>query len=279
MHVADLMPTLLELGGATYPSMQDGQPLPRLIGKSWKGVLANEAASPRTERDYIAWEVFGNRALRQGDWKIRWEFKPLGKAGWELFKLDTDPAERKDLAAENPEKVKAMMVLWDEYVRENNVILPSRSMFESLDDQMPPRVADDTGYPPLIYEQQFVPPPDMLSDPKPRRRSQRCKARVHKKQKRWLDESRKRPQDPAALDAADSSGDTRVGRAAALRGDGTGARTLLLEVAVRGQCGAAGNQFAKRQFKSIRSCAPRDRKLELRRDARADRMGPYLHAG
>jgi arylsulfatase len=32
---------------------------------------------------------------------------------------------------------------------------------------MPRRVPDDTGYPPLIYERQFVPPPEMVSDPKP----------------------------------------------------------------------------------------------------------------
>lgn len=167
MHVADLMPTLLELGGTTYPSTREGRALPPLIGKSWRAVLANEAASPRDERDYIAWELFGNRALRQGDWKIRWEFKPLGKGDWELFNLAADPSERRDLAAENPAKVKAMVALWDEYVRANNVILPSRSVFESLEDQMPRRVPDDTGYPPLIYERQFVPPPEMVSDPKP----------------------------------------------------------------------------------------------------------------
>lgn len=167
MHVSDLMPTLLELGGASYPSMRDGQALPRLIGKSWKGVLANETSSPRDERDYIAWESFGNRALRQGDWKIRWQFKPLGKGDWELFNVESDPSERNDLAAQRPDKVKAMQALWDEYVRANNVILPSRSVFESLDDQLPRRVPDDPGYPPLIYERQFVPPPEMLSDPKP----------------------------------------------------------------------------------------------------------------
>ena len=54
----------------------------------------------------------------------------------------------------------------DSYVRTNNVILPSRSVFETLDDQLPKRVPDDPGYPPLIYKRQFVPPKDMLGDPK-----------------------------------------------------------------------------------------------------------------
>ena len=60
-----------------------------------------------------------------------------------------------------------MVALWDRYVRTNNVILPSRSTFETLEDQLPPRVPDDPGYPPLIYKRQFVPPKDMVADPKP----------------------------------------------------------------------------------------------------------------
>jgi arylsulfatase len=167
MHVADLMPTLLEIAGAGYPKTYKGRELPPLMGKSWGRVLAGQAESPRTEQDYLAWEIFGNRAVRQGDWKLRWEYKPLGKGDWELFNLAADPAERKDLAAERPDKVKALMALWDDYVRKNNVILPSRSMFETLDDQLPKRVPDDPGYPPLIYKKQFVPPRDMMADPKP----------------------------------------------------------------------------------------------------------------
>ena len=167
MHVADIMPTLLEIAGTSYPKTREGRHLPPLMGTSWGRVLAGQAESPRTEQDYIGWEIFGNRAVRQGDWKLRWQYKPLGKGDWELFNLAADPAERNDLAAERPDKVKALMALWDDYVRKNNVILPSRSMFETLDDQLPKRVPDDPGYPPLIYKKQFIPPRDMMADPKP----------------------------------------------------------------------------------------------------------------
>jgi arylsulfatase A-like enzyme len=167
MHVADLMPTLLEIAGTSYPKTREGRELPALMGKSWGPVLAGRAESPRTEQDYLAWEIFGNHAVRQGQWKLRWEYKPFGKGDWELFNLAADPAERKDLAAEHPDQVKALVALWDSYVRTNNVILPSRSPFETLDDQLPQRVPDDPGYPPLIYKQQFVPPKDMMADPKP----------------------------------------------------------------------------------------------------------------
>ena len=167
MHVADLMPTLLEIAGTTYPDSLDGRELPPLIGKSWGQVLAGKAESPRTERDYLAWELFGNRAVRQGDWKLRWQFKPFGKGDWELFDLKNDPAERKDLASERPDTVKALVALWDAYVRANNVVLPSRSVFETLDDQLPQRTPVDPGYPPLIYKRQFVPPKELMADPKP----------------------------------------------------------------------------------------------------------------
>ena len=167
MHVADIVPTLLEVAGASYPKTHEGRELPPLFGRSWNRVLAGEAESPRTGDDYLAWEVFGNRAVRQGDWKIRWQHKPYGKSDWELFNVAADPAERKDLAAARPDKLKALLALWDGYARANNVILPSRSMFETLEDQLPPRVPDDAGYPPLIYKRQFAPPKEMLADPKP----------------------------------------------------------------------------------------------------------------
>ena len=167
MHVADIMPTLLETAGAGYPKSSDGRELPALLGKSWVPVLAGQAESPRTDKDYVGWEVFGNRAVRQGNWKLRWQVKPLGKGEWELFDLANDLAERKDLAAERPDKVKEMVALWDDYARTNNVVLPSRTMFETLEDQLPPRVPDDAGYTPLIYKKQFVPPPEMVADPKP----------------------------------------------------------------------------------------------------------------
>ncbi len=166
MHVADLMPTLLEIAGASYPKTLDGNELPALLGKSWGPVLAGQAESPRTEQDYLAWEIFGNRAVRQGDWKLRWEYKPLGKGDWELFNLAADPSERKDLASERPDKVKALLATWDTYVRANNVVLPSRSLFETLEDQLPPRTPDDPGYPPLVNKRQFMPPKDMTAKPK-----------------------------------------------------------------------------------------------------------------
>jgi len=167
MHVADFMPTLLEVAGTSYPKSVGGKELHPLIGKSWGPMLAGQVDTVRTDKDYLAWEIFGNRAVRQGDWKLRWEWKPYGTGEWELFNLKADPAERNDLSAKEPGKLKAMVALWDEYAKANNVVLPSRSMFETLVDVMPMRVPDDSGYPPLLYKRQFVPPKDLVADPKP----------------------------------------------------------------------------------------------------------------
>jgi arylsulfatase len=168
MHVSDLMPTLLEIAGASYPKTHEGRELPALIGKSWGQVLAGQAESPRTEKDYLAWELFGNRAVRQAEWKLRWQYKSFGKGEWELFNLAADSGERRDLAAERPDKLKELLALWDAYVRTNNVILPNRSVFETQEDQLPPRVPVDAGYPPLINKRQYIPPKDMMAEPKKR---------------------------------------------------------------------------------------------------------------
>ena len=61
----------------------------------------------------------------------------MGKADWELFDLAADPAERHDLAAKNPDKVKELVALWDDYVKGNNVILPSRGPYDTMEKDMP----------------------------------------------------------------------------------------------------------------------------------------------
>ena len=73
----------------------------------------------------------------RANWKLRWEVKPFGKGDWELFDVAADPGELKDLAAERPDKVKEMVVLWDDYVRRNNVVLPNRSPYEALEKSAP----------------------------------------------------------------------------------------------------------------------------------------------
>jgi arylsulfatase len=86
----------------------------------------------RTEEDWIGEELFGNRMIRQGDWKICCLLKTAGGSGeWELFNLKNDPGETTDLSEQEPEKTKALLALWDRYVKENGVILTDDGPFKA----------------------------------------------------------------------------------------------------------------------------------------------------
>jgi arylsulfatase len=131
MHVTDLVPTFLELAGAKHPSEIDPKLAP-LRGKSLAPLFTGKTESVRTSEDWIGEELFGNRMIRQGDWKICFIQKTAGGSGeWELFNLKTDPAETTDLAKQEPEKTKAMLALWEQYAADNGVILTDDGPFKA----------------------------------------------------------------------------------------------------------------------------------------------------
>ncbi len=81
----------------------------------------------RAPTDWIGMELFGNRAIRMGDWKLLWLCEPSGTGARQLYDLKTDPAEMNDLATVHPDIRDQMAGYWDEYANANNVILPDRS--------------------------------------------------------------------------------------------------------------------------------------------------------
>jgi arylsulfatase len=108
-HETDLMPTFLEAAGVTYPSEISSGPIPPLVGQSLMPLFAGESR----KRAPIYWEHEGNKALRDGKWKLVSRFPD----GWELFDMEEDRTELHDLAASQPERVKAMAVMWDEWAK------------------------------------------------------------------------------------------------------------------------------------------------------------------
>jgi arylsulfatase len=131
LHVTDLVPTLLDLAGAEHPSRKPGGRLAPVQGKSWVPLLAGKAAAVRTDRDGVGWELFGNRAIRQGDWKLTYLRKEAGGPGeWQLFNLRDDPVERHDLAKLHPDRRDALLHLWEHYVKDNGVILSGDGPFQ-----------------------------------------------------------------------------------------------------------------------------------------------------
>jgi arylsulfatase len=75
------------------------------------------------ERDAIYWEHEGNRAIRVGKWKVVAK-DPDGP--WELYDIDADRTEMHDLAAEQPERVKAMREKWEAWAAAPDVWMVGR---------------------------------------------------------------------------------------------------------------------------------------------------------
>jgi arylsulfatase len=149
LHVMDIAPTILELAGVEHPSTFQGRKIAPIQGKSWVNMLNDKVQSPRGPDDWLGWELFGNRALRQGDWKITWLHKPLGIYDWQLFNLVEDPGEQYDLSDKFPQKKEKLITLWDEYAKTNGVILGNRSPFEQASKQLPNGVSEYDNYPPV----------------------------------------------------------------------------------------------------------------------------------
>ena len=148
LHVMDIVPTLLELAGVQHPSTYNGREVAPVQGKSWVGMLAGRTQSPRGPDDWLGWELFGNRAIRQGDWKISWLYQPFGTADWQLFNLADDPGEQYDLSDKFPGKKTELVGLWDEYVKMNGVIIGERSPFEASRKALPDPQPEFDNYPP-----------------------------------------------------------------------------------------------------------------------------------
>ena len=118
-HVMDIPATILDAAGVAYPDSTD---VPPLQGRSLAPILEGADATVRGAEDWIGWELFGNRALRLGDWKAVWICPPFGSGEWQLFDLEADPGETVDLAATRPDVLERLTAQWDEYALANNVI-------------------------------------------------------------------------------------------------------------------------------------------------------------
>lgn len=95
----DMMETFADIIHVT-PFENDGiSLLPTLLGNG-----------AQKQRAYMYWEYpekGGQMAVRLGNWKgVKTELNKNAKAPWQLFNLETDESETKDVAAEHPELLK-----------------------------------------------------------------------------------------------------------------------------------------------------------------------------
>ena len=79
------------------------------------------AGRPLARDGALFWEHIGNRALRAGSWKL----VAQGERGaWELYDLETDRGEQRDLAGEQPERVDSMRRLFRDWHAEGKANRP-----------------------------------------------------------------------------------------------------------------------------------------------------------
>ncbi|MBI1247888.1 sulfatase-like hydrolase/transferase [bacterium] len=104
-HVIDILPTLAEVGGATYPTEFEGNKIIPTEGQSFAAQFAKPTeVKPRD----LFWEHQGNEAVRRGDWKaVR-----INRGPWSLYNLKEDRTETNNLNKTYPEKTKELAAAW-----------------------------------------------------------------------------------------------------------------------------------------------------------------------
>jgi len=115
-HLIDLMATLLDVAGAPYPAEYRGERLIPLEGVSLVPAFSGRALG---RKQPIFWEHEGNRAVRDGRWKL----VAKGATGpWELYDIGADRTETHDLAAQEPARVRDLAAAWENWARRAQVI-------------------------------------------------------------------------------------------------------------------------------------------------------------
>jgi len=118
-HIIDFMPTFIELAEGRYPEQVDGRPIVPVEGLSLVPIFEGKQ---RAGHPSLWWEFAGNRAVREGNWKLCWDKKVRE---WELYQLAEDRTETHNLAAWHPGKVQALSQSWQHWALRTGVISPT----------------------------------------------------------------------------------------------------------------------------------------------------------
>lgn len=108
-HFVDMMATLVDITGAEYPAEFNNQQITPMQGQSLLPVFKGESANREKP---IFWEWRNGQAVYSNFYKI---VKEGFDNPWELYNLEDDPTETKNIAGQNPEKVKELEKLFDDW--------------------------------------------------------------------------------------------------------------------------------------------------------------------
>jgi arylsulfatase len=107
-HLIDIMTTCVEVSGAVYPREHSGQPILPMEGRSLVPAFADKSL----EREAVYFEHEHNRAVLAGGWKL---VSRRSRDSWELYDMAADRTETRDLAAQDPDRVRRMASLWQDW--------------------------------------------------------------------------------------------------------------------------------------------------------------------
>lgn len=113
-YLPDIMAICLELADAKYPDQFNGNKILPPEGQSLVPLLKGKKAKP----EIIFMEHEGNRALRDGNWKL----VALSGKPWELYDMELDRVEMNDLSAKYPKKVNELSAKWDAWAKRADVL-------------------------------------------------------------------------------------------------------------------------------------------------------------
>ncbi|MEJ3404372.1 arylsulfatase [Rathayibacter sp. YIM 133350] len=133
-HSTDIVSTVLDVVGLEMPDVYRGVKQHPLAGVSMRYSFDAEPDAPtRKKVQYFA--MLGTRGIWKDGWKAAALHAPISGKGhfdadvWELYHVDEDRSESKNLAAEHPEKLTELIDAWFAEA-EANFVLP-------LDDRTP----------------------------------------------------------------------------------------------------------------------------------------------
>ena len=113
-HIIDIMATICDVADVDYPETYKSNAIIPLPGKSFLPALKGDE---NEREDPIFWEHIGNRAVREGDWKL------VARKGeeWELFNLAADRSEMNNLIESEAEKAEHLLGLYQEWAEDVGV--------------------------------------------------------------------------------------------------------------------------------------------------------------
>ena len=122
VFVTDLSATLLDIAGAEHPGTRyKGREVFPMTAKSILPLMRGETSTHRAADEWVGYELMGNSAVFQGDYKAvrlgAW-MQSLGieNAGeWALYNIKEDPSELHDLGEQEPELLAELVANYAEY--------------------------------------------------------------------------------------------------------------------------------------------------------------------